>query len=229
MSSSAERALGWKAAAPAPSDKFNDWGGGGGCNIFVPVLGGKGTKIAPIGNMFDQPPGQMRRIWGKIADHIGDPVVSSPEGAVLVTSPGTKSSYPHPPQWLTPSSAGGEKRKAAQPSGAAKAKAKKSKNTSRVGFTLVMGVHGGVVWRYLPPQRVPVRPRQRHHLHGRPCRTRHRTRSASTAAADSAADPATTAATSTAAPAAAAAAAGGRGRRSSAAKRGQLQQDGWRR
>ena len=35
-------------------------GGGGGCNIFVPVLGGKGTKIAPIGDIFDQPPGQMR-------------------------------------------------------------------------------------------------------------------------------------------------------------------------
>ena len=34
--------------------------GGRGCNIFVPVFGGKGTKIAPTGNIFDQPPGQMR-------------------------------------------------------------------------------------------------------------------------------------------------------------------------
>ena len=34
--------------------------GGGGCNIFVPVLGGNGTKLAPTGDMFDQLPGQMR-------------------------------------------------------------------------------------------------------------------------------------------------------------------------
>ena len=31
---------------------------GRGCNIFVPVLGGNGTKIAPTGDIFDQPPGQ---------------------------------------------------------------------------------------------------------------------------------------------------------------------------
>ena len=35
-------------------------GGGRGCNIFLPVLGGNGTKIAPTGDIFDQPPGQMR-------------------------------------------------------------------------------------------------------------------------------------------------------------------------
>ena len=40
-------------------DKFNDWGERG-CNIFFPVLGGNGTKIAPTGDRFDQPPGQMR-------------------------------------------------------------------------------------------------------------------------------------------------------------------------
>ena len=34
--------------------------GGGGCNIFVPVLGGNGTKIAPTGVIFEQPPGQIR-------------------------------------------------------------------------------------------------------------------------------------------------------------------------
>ena len=34
-------------------------GEGWGCNIFVPVLGGNGTKIAPTENIFDQPPGQM--------------------------------------------------------------------------------------------------------------------------------------------------------------------------
>ena len=41
-------------------DQFNDWGGRRGCNIFDPVLGGNGTKIAPTGNIFDQSPGQMR-------------------------------------------------------------------------------------------------------------------------------------------------------------------------
>ena len=39
-------------------DKFDDWGGKG-YNIFVPVLGGNGTKIAPTADIFDQPPGQM--------------------------------------------------------------------------------------------------------------------------------------------------------------------------
>ena len=33
--------------------------GGRGCNDFVPVLGGNGTKIAPTGDIFDQTPGQM--------------------------------------------------------------------------------------------------------------------------------------------------------------------------
>ena len=72
-------------------------GGGRGCNKFVPVFGGNGTKIAPTRDIFDQPPGQMRWIWDKLADHVGDHVVLSPEGAVLVTSPGTKSSNSRPP------------------------------------------------------------------------------------------------------------------------------------
>ena len=72
--------------------------GGRGCNNFFPVLGGNGPKIAPTGDVFDQPSGQMRLIRGKLADHVGDHVVLSPEGAVLVTSPGTKLSYPRPPQ-----------------------------------------------------------------------------------------------------------------------------------
>ena len=42
----------------------------------------------------------MRRIRGKLADHVGDHVVSSPEGTILVTFPGTKSLYPRPPQSL---------------------------------------------------------------------------------------------------------------------------------
>ena len=36
-----------------PADPFNDWGGGRGCNKFVPVLGGNGTKTAPTGDVFD--------------------------------------------------------------------------------------------------------------------------------------------------------------------------------
>ena len=35
-------------------------GEGRGCNIFVLVLGGNGTKIAPTGDILDQPLGQMR-------------------------------------------------------------------------------------------------------------------------------------------------------------------------
>ena len=37
------------------TESFNDWGGGRGCHIFVPVLGGDGTKIAPPGDLFNQP------------------------------------------------------------------------------------------------------------------------------------------------------------------------------
>ena len=39
-------------------ESFNDWGGWG-CNKFVPVLGGDGTKIFPPRECFDQPPGEM--------------------------------------------------------------------------------------------------------------------------------------------------------------------------
>ena len=72
-------------------------GGGWGCNKIVPVLGEDGTKLAPLGDLFDQPPDEMNTIRGKLADHAGDHVVLSPEGVVLVPSPGTKSSYPRPP------------------------------------------------------------------------------------------------------------------------------------
>ena len=79
-------------------DLFNDWGGGGRrCNKFVPVLGGDGTKIDPTADIFDKPPSGMISIWGKLADYVGDHVVLSLEGAVLVTSPGTESSYHRPP------------------------------------------------------------------------------------------------------------------------------------
>ena len=40
-------------------ESFNDWGGRG-CQKYVPVLGGDGTKIATPGDIFDQPSGEMR-------------------------------------------------------------------------------------------------------------------------------------------------------------------------
>ena len=72
-------------------------GGGERCHTFVPVLGGDALKIAPPGDFFYQPPNEMSWIRGKLADHVEDPVVLSPERVVLVTSPGTKSSYLPPP------------------------------------------------------------------------------------------------------------------------------------
>ena len=76
-------------------ESFND-GGSGECRKFIPVLGGDGTKIAPPGDIFDQPPGETSLLRGKLADHVEDHALLSPEEAVLVT-PGTESSYPLPP------------------------------------------------------------------------------------------------------------------------------------
>ena len=80
-------------------ESFNDCGGRG-CHTFFPFWGRDGTKIVPPGDLFDQPPGEMIWIRGKLADHVEDHVVLSPEGVVLVTSPGTESSYPRPPHSL---------------------------------------------------------------------------------------------------------------------------------
>ena len=92
-----------KAPPPPRPSRSMIGGGGRGCHIPPPVLGGDGTKIAPPGDLFDQPPGGMSWIRGKLADHVGDHVVLSPEGVVLVTSPGTESSYPRlPPIVETP-------------------------------------------------------------------------------------------------------------------------------
>ena len=89
-----------KGCGKAPTtESFNDWEGRG-CHKIVPVLGGDGTKIPPTGDLFGQPPGEMSSIRGKLADHGEDHVVLSPEGVVLVTSSGTESSYPRPPQLL---------------------------------------------------------------------------------------------------------------------------------
>ena len=53
-------------------ESFNDWGGGGGCHKNIPVFGGDGMKIAPPGDLYDQPPGEMSWIRGKLSDHVGD-------------------------------------------------------------------------------------------------------------------------------------------------------------
>ena len=79
-----------------PHGPFSDWDGGG-YRKFVPVLGGDGTKLAPIGDIFNQPSGELSGIRGKLADYLGDHAVLSPEGANLVASSGTDSSYPRPP------------------------------------------------------------------------------------------------------------------------------------
>ena len=69
-------------------------------------MGGDGTKITPIGDIFYQPHDGMSFIRSKLADHVGDYFVLSPEGTVLVTSPGTELSYPRPPQSLNNSKNG---------------------------------------------------------------------------------------------------------------------------
>ena len=73
---------------------------GRGCNKFVPVLRGNGTKIALTGDICVQPPGEMSWIRGKLADHVGDHVVLSSEEIVLVTSSGTELSHPRRSQSL---------------------------------------------------------------------------------------------------------------------------------
>ena len=80
-----------------PHGPLSDWEGRG-CRNFFPVLVGDGTKLAPIGDIFNQPSGELSRIRGKLADHIEDHAVLSPEGANLVTASGTESTYPRPPQ-----------------------------------------------------------------------------------------------------------------------------------
>ena len=78
-------------------------GGVGDIANFVPVLGGDATKIAPPGDMFDQSGGEMSSFRGKLANHVGDHVVLSPEEFFFITSPGMESSYPRPPQSLNDS------------------------------------------------------------------------------------------------------------------------------
>ena len=70
---------------------------------ICPRFGRGRHEIAPPGDIFDQPPGEMRRIRGKLADHVEGHAVLSPEGAVLMTTSGTESSNPRPPQSLNDS------------------------------------------------------------------------------------------------------------------------------
>ena len=47
-----------KAVVDLGKDALNDWGGRE-CHSFFPGLGGDSTKIAPRGEVFDQPSGEM--------------------------------------------------------------------------------------------------------------------------------------------------------------------------
>ena len=60
------------------TESFNGWGGRG-CRKFVPVLAEDGTKIAPPRDIFDQSPGEMSQIRGKLTDYVEDHAVTSPE------------------------------------------------------------------------------------------------------------------------------------------------------
>ena len=75
----------------------------GGWRKFVPVSGGDGTKKSPSGDIFDQTPGEMISIRRKLVNQVGDYVVLSPEGAVLVASTETESSDLPPPNLLNDS------------------------------------------------------------------------------------------------------------------------------
>ena len=67
----------WGCELDPAFEPFHDWGRGRGCNNFFPVLGENGTKIAPTGDIF-----------GKLADHVGDHVVLSPERGCFGDLPG---------------------------------------------------------------------------------------------------------------------------------------------
>ena len=61
---------------------------------ICPRFGRGWHKNSPhSGDIFDQPLGKTSSIRGKPVDHVGDHAVLSLEGAVLVTFPGTESSY----------------------------------------------------------------------------------------------------------------------------------------
>ena len=75
----------------------------GGCRIFFPVLGGDGAKIAPTGDIYDQPPGEISWIRGKLADHVEDHAVSIPGRGCFGDLPGDGIVVSPPPQSLNDS------------------------------------------------------------------------------------------------------------------------------
>ena len=61
---------------------------GGRCLIFPPYWVGGGTKAASPRDIFDQPHCQRSSVRINLAAHVGDYVVLSPGGTVLLISPG---------------------------------------------------------------------------------------------------------------------------------------------
>ena len=74
--------------------KSRSTNGGVGDVTYLSPFWERATKIAPPGDIFHQPFGEMSRIQGNLADHVDDDAVLSPEKAILVTTPGMESSYP---------------------------------------------------------------------------------------------------------------------------------------
>ena len=58
------------------------------------------AELLRLQNIFEPSQRKYGIIWEKLADHVGNHVVLFPEGAVLVTFPGTESPYPRPPHSL---------------------------------------------------------------------------------------------------------------------------------
>ena len=72
----------------------------GGIRSIVPILGRDGPKKVPPGDVFHQSPGEISCTQGKLAGHVGDHVVLSAEGTVLVISPGQDRRTSPPPNSL---------------------------------------------------------------------------------------------------------------------------------
>ena len=63
---------------------------------FFPHFGRGRHERNPLGNIFDQPLGEMSWIRGKLANHVGDHIAIPLESAAMVTSLGTESSNTSP-------------------------------------------------------------------------------------------------------------------------------------
>ena len=78
-------------------------GGGGDVTNLSSFWEGTARKYPLVGTYLTNPWSNAMNSGQTCRPCRGSHVVLSPQGAVLVTSPGTKSSYPHPPQSLNPS------------------------------------------------------------------------------------------------------------------------------